>query len=145
MTNTRWIHLWRGLRARHSPRRKSQLGPGLWTTHESGSDWLAEANVPPYIGSFRGSTTHACGYETVSTRIRSGGNRPIQVRCPARPPRLGYQSSRLGNQPTRLVAKPRWVRKGHPLWHSPLDKPGHPRPDLLKRTWVEMWTHGDKI
>ena len=29
--------------------------------------------MPPYIGSFRGGlTTHACGFETVSTRIRSG-------------------------------------------------------------------------
>ena len=28
--------------------------------------------MPPYIGSFRGLTVHACGYGTVSTRIRSG-------------------------------------------------------------------------
>ena len=29
--------------------------------------------MPPYIGSFRGGlTTHACGFETISTRIRSG-------------------------------------------------------------------------
>ena len=73
--------------------------------------------MPPYIGSFGGGgfTAHACGYGTVSTRIRSGGNRPIQVRRPTRLPRLGYQSSRLGNRPTRPVAKPRRVQKGHPL------------------------------
>ena len=46
---------------------------------------------------------------------------------------LDIEAVGLGNRPTRPIAEPRRVQKGNPLWHSPLDKPGRPRPDLLKK------------
>ena len=115
------------------------LTAGLWLTN-----WGQCASL--YRVFSGGLTTHARGYETVSTRICSGGNHHVKVRRPARPPRLACRSSWLGNRLTRPVAKPSRVQKGHLLWHSPLDKPGRPRPDLFeKKTWVKLWTHGDKI
>ena len=43
-TKTRQIRLWRGLRARHSPRRKSQLGLGLVSDSWVRADWLPNSD-----------------------------------------------------------------------------------------------------
>ena len=60
---------------------------------------------------------HARGYETISTRIRSGAIVLSKLGVPPGCHALDIiaVSSRLGNQPTRPVAKPRRVQKGHPL------------------------------
>ena len=71
--------------------------------------------MPPYIGSFRGVLLRMRADTKPYPPASIVGNRPIQVRRPAGLPRLGYHSSRLGNRPTRPVAKPRRVQKGHPL------------------------------
>ena len=71
--------------------------------------------MPPYIGSFRRALPRMRADTKPYPPASVVGNRPIQIRRPTGPPRLGYHSSRLGNQPARLVAKPRRVQKGHPL------------------------------
>ena len=78
------------------------------------SDCLTEANTSPYIGSFGGLTTHACGYETVSTRIHSGAIVLSKLGIP--PGRHALDITAVGLVTvTRPVAKPRRVQKGHPL------------------------------
>ena len=75
---------------------------------------------------------HARGYETVSTRIRSGAIVLSKLDIPQGRHALDVIAVGLVTGLLDSVAKLRRVQKGHLLWHSPLDKPGHPRPDLLR-------------
>ena len=86
------------------------LTAGLWLTN-----WGQCASL--YRVFSGGSLRMRAGTKPYPPASVVGGNRHVKVRRPARPPRLACRSSRLGNRPTRPVAKPSRVQKGHPLWH----------------------------